>query len=233
MNRALAVVVGLLLVAPALTGLVVADGHDHAQQGAVDRAVGEQVREQNSAPNASATSTPSNASSSGGDVEVVAQVDDAVRVVGFDYNAEAEQFSVDLQNTGDVTSTVTLTEVIGRRQAGSGTFGISVVEVAPGETVTATVSSSRVSGTAAVMVLTQRSVLDGRGVFLQESARDGGNLIKGGASGTDVRAAYIGGAGVVLVGMVLGGWQYLAASNQGVRPADVSPKTNIFGRFRK
>jgi len=237
MRRAFTAFLVVVLLAVSTVGVGTAaavGGHDHAQDTAEDLGdAGHVHAQQNATPTTTSTNGSDDDQASEENSTVVDQVDEDVRVVGYSYDAEAEQFSVELENTGDVTSSVTITEVIGKRQAGAGTFGIAVVEVRPGETVTAQVTASRVSGTAAVMVLTQKSILDGRGTYLQESQRTNTNLIPGGSSGSDVRAAYAGGVVVVALGMLLGGWQYLASSNQGVRPADVTPKTNILGRFRK
>jgi len=213
-SRTRRAVLAVVLAVAVLSGVTPASAQDHAQEPAppqlVDGHVLEQVDDQNA--------TESNASGEGS-TEVVRQVDEDVRVLSYRYDAEAETFFVTLENTGDYSSRVTITEVLTQDRAqGDGSFGISVLNVAPGETVTAKVSVKRV-GLDAVMILTEKSIESGQGTFL--AADSGGPLFQGDATWGDVRAGVF--AAMIAVGSILflGGWQYVATKNTDVEDVEV------------
>lgn len=148
--------------------------------------------------------------------DVVAQVDDRVRVTSYSYDDEAEVMSVTLEHTDPRGSRAwaTLTESVEAQEGGTtGSFGIAQVYINPGETVTAKVDASRNSdGAAIVLVATQRSVNQGRGAFVSDVERPSLGLFEGAATWDLVRLGTIGGTlGVILVA-ILGAWHLVADS---------------------
>lgn len=177
-----------------------------------------------------ATATPTPAAN---ESTVAARVDEDVYVEEFWYNASAQEFHLVLVNDGDRDSTVTITESISRKDAGERRFGIEVVDVDVGATVSTSVSAKRVKGAAAVMVLTEKAIDSGTGLYLQESDTTDTRLIKGGAEGSHVRAGGLGGVGAAVTITVLGAWQYVASRNDDVVDAELEPDTTFLGRFKK
>lgn len=186
------------------------------------------VAAQEGEPTATATPTPAANEST-----VAARVDEDVYVEEFWYNASAQEFHLVLVNDGERDSTVTITESISRKDAGERRFGIEVVDVDVGATVSTSVSAKRVKGAAAVMVLTEKAIDSGTGLYLQESDTTDTRLIKGGADGAHVRAGGLGGVGAAVTITVLGAWQYVASRNDDVVDAELEPDTTFFGRFKK
>lgn len=183
--------------------------------------------------NATTTSTGSEASGGNNTKQVAERIDEDVAVVSYRYNATSETFYVTLENDGEDDSTVTITESISREDAGERRFGIEVVDVEVGETVEVGVSAKRVEGAAAVMILTEKAIESGSGVYLQESKKTDTRLIKGDPTGGQVRsAALFSGFGVVLL-TTLGSWQYVATKNSGSQEAALEPKTTLLGNFRR
>lgn len=165
----------------------------------------------------------------------VAIVDPNLQVVGFRYNASNEMFSIRFRNIDDRNdSTVTVTEVIDRDTKGSSKFGIVQTTIDAGETRWVHVSAGRVDGSAGVMITTIASVAAGEGTLIQESDDEkSAQLIKGGATGADVRAAGLSTGAATCLFILLGAWQFVAWKNGDVKPADMTPKLTIFGRFRE
>jgi len=160
---------------------------------------------------------------------VVAQVDRRIRVIDYRYNASRETFYVTLENIGDRDSELTITEVIGREEAGAGSFGIKRQEIRAGETVEIQVSAKRYSGAAAVMVTTALSIERGTGTYLQEDDRERYRAIKGEPSGAHVRSgALFGGIGSIIV-MILGAWQYVAGKHDDEKNVDLSEDDGFSG----
>jgi archaellum component FlaF (FlaF/FlaG flagellin family) len=167
------------------------------------------------------TSTASTTAAEESSQDVVRQVDEDIRVVGYSYDEEAEEFDVELENRGDSSVEVTITEVITEERAsGSGTFGIRVVEVEPGETVTSTVSVQS-SGLNAVMILTPKSVESGSGTFVSVDGSSGFSLLGGEASwGLIMWAGLI---GIVMTGIVvlIAAWHLVAQKSTDVEEVSV------------
>lgn len=188
-------------------------------------------------PTATATPepTPEANGSSSGDATVIERVDEVLVISGYSYNAEDETFSVTLRHTDPDASgsSITVTEVISQRSAGSGSFGIATLDLDPGEEETIAISASRTNGAAAVMVVSERSVEDRTGTYLQESQRSSGGLISGDASGADVRTAGFFGVFGALIVAFGAAWQRHVLDNRDVADAQLKPKMSIFGRFRK
>jgi hypothetical protein len=181
------------------------------------------------------TPTPNGSSTSSGDATVIERVDNVLVISGYSYDADNETFAVTLRHTDPDASgsSITITEVMSQRDAGSGTFGIATLDLDPGETETIAISAKRTNGAAAVMVVSERSVEDRTGTYLQESRRSSGGLISGRASGADVRTAgFFGVFGALLVAFAAA-WQRHVLDNRDVADAELKPKMSIFGRFRK
>lgn len=178
------------------------------------------------------TATPTS-SSSANESTVVERVDEDLYVESYRYNATSQTFYVTLVNDGDRDSNgVTLTESISREDAGERKFGIAVVDVDAGETVTTSLSAQRVDGAAAVMILSEKAIESGEGTYLQESRQTDNRLIKGGAEGSHVRAGGLFGFSGTLIFVVLGAWQYVASKNNDVVDAELEPETTLLGRFK-
>lgn len=175
----------------------------------------------------------SSSQSGDGNATILATVDSRLVVLSQSYDAEREIMSVTLRNDGDRDSDVTVSEVISRSRAGSGTFGITQTVVEPGETLTVEVSASRVRGAAAVMVLTRESVEDGSGTYLQERPKASGGLLSGDASGGDVRAAVIMTGTGTLVWAVVGAWALVARRNRDVIEVGVSSGSWLRSKINK
>jgi hypothetical protein len=156
-------------------------------------------------------------------------------VESYSYDAENETFAVTLRHTDPDASgsAVTITEVISQRSAGSGTIGIATMDLDPGETERIAISASRTNGAAAVMVVSERSVEDRTGTYLQESRASSGGLIGGSATGADVRTAGFFGVFGALIVAFGAAWQRHVLDNRDVADAKLKPKMSIFGRFRK
>lgn len=155
-----------------------------------------------------------------GNTTVVEQVDEDLRVTDYAYLEGEQLFTVTLENTGDDTSHVTITEAISREAADSGRFGIKSLRVSAGETVTVelTVYTDRPIG---VMVTSRQSVEQGHGTFLAIED-DGIDLIEGGATWSDVRAGGIAGilSTLLIIGLVA--WHRVASKNDDVEDVEVT-----------
>lgn len=211
-SRTTRVVLLVVIAVTVLSGVTsVAATHDHGQIGGAD----ELRYQQDDAQNATDTEN-----ASADDTEVVRKVDEDVRVLSYSYDAESETFRVELENTGDRTARVTLTEVLTPQRAeGDGTFGITVIDVGAGETVTAKVNVKR-EGLDAVMILTDASVENGQGTFL--SVEEGGSIFKGSATWNDVRAGAF--AALLFLGLIviIGAWHHVATKNTDVEDVEVT-----------
>lgn len=161
------------------------------------------------------TPTPTEA---GNETSVVEQVDDRLRVTEFSYNAEEEVMSVTFENIHPRrSSTVTMTEVIDRGTAKSGTFGITRFDVRPGETVTHEVSAKRVDGSAAVMITTELSVEQNTGTFLSENRET--DVYKGDPSWAHVNFAAVVGIILAVAIALIAIWRYYAKKDHSVAEA--------------
>jgi hypothetical protein len=188
-------------------------------------------------PTATATPepTPTASSNDSGRETVIERVDEVLVIESYSYDAENETFSVTLRHTDPEASvsSITITEVISQRDAGSGSFGIATLDLDPGETETISISAKRTNGAAAVMVVSERSIEDQTGTYLQESRKSSGGLISGSASGADVRSAGLFGVFGALLVAFAAAWQRHVLDNRDVADAQLKPKMSIFGRFRR
>lgn len=184
---------------------------------------------------ANSTSTPT--SSSGSDREVVADVDSRISILSYSYDRGNETMSIELQNRGESSADVTITEIVTPENAKgsktSMTFGIQIVEVGAGETVTARVDVRDRGDAAGVTVTTSESVETGSGEALIVDLDSSTSILKGPATPGQVRAGALSGGLGTLVLVVLGAWQYVAIRNEDVQEAKLEPKLSVFGRFRE
>lgn len=150
---------------------------------------------------------------------VIAQVDEHVRVLEFAYSDDEGVFSIALENTGDEVSRVTITEAIGPERAGAGSFTIETYRVSAGERIVAQVDAERSSGSAGVMITTQRSLAAGQGTFLQD--REELTLFDGEATWGDVRAAVVFGMPSGALFALLGAWAYVSRKHKTVNLVDI------------
>jgi hypothetical protein len=142
---------------------------------------------------------------------VVAEVDDQLRVLGYSYDDDDETMTVVLEarEGGSTRSQVTISEVISSRTAqGSGSFGVEQVSLEPGEEIAVSVSAQRVDGTAAVMIVSQRSLRRGQGTFVSDS--DSVSLFTGPATWGYVRLSSIAAAAGAVIVVLLGSWHIIA-----------------------
>lgn len=149
---------------------------------------------------------------------VEAEVDSQIRVLEYRYlpgGDDAGKMLISLENTGDSVTEVTLTELIDPSD-GSGSFGVDVVTVRPGETVEASVDVELRDGSAGVMIVTPESIAAGTGTHVSHQERETG-LISGAATWGDVRAAVIGTALFAAMLVVLGAWEAIYRKH---RPAE-------------
>jgi len=166
------------------------------------------------------TTAVSGGSGGDGGTTVVAQVDGDVRVLDYSYQEAAEVMSVEIENTGSTSSTVTITEAISADQTGAGTFGIEVVSLDDGETVTVEVSVASTGGSAGVMITTEESVEQGTGTYLQVDL-GGTSLFDGSAGWGEVRAGVFTTLLFCLAVTVLAGWHVVASRHETVQEVDV------------
>lgn len=154
------------------------------------------------------------------DSTVVEQVDDDVRVTDYDYDEGNETFSVELDNRGDSTSTVTLTESISSDQSGGGSFGIEQTRLYANEETTVEVDVSSDGRSAGVMITTQESLDAGTGTYLQEDT--GMSLLDGSATWRDVQIGV--GAGIVatILMTMLVAWHVVARQSVNYEEVDLA-----------
>lgn len=160
--------------------------------------------------NETATTTEAPANES----DAVVYVDDVVKVTDYSYDAEREMFRVVLENEGDTTRQVTITEVIQARDEASGSMGVQMLSLSPGER-TVEVPVTKTDGSAAVMIVTRQSLERGEGTFLRVGD-DLPSIFSGDATWGYVRLGGLGGAGGVIILAILLGWHRVADSNDSV-----------------
>ena len=175
------------------------------------------------------TETPDDESAEGGaggaqtnsSSEVVAEVDDQLRVSSYRYNASSETFVVSLENHGEEESSVTITEWMSEDASATGRFGIELVTVPAGETITAKIDLRTGRDPPAVMLVTSRSAEKGHGTFLEADETESGGLFSGVPTWTDVWV----GVGVAILFMavvvVLGVWYVVARESNDVAEVNV------------
>lgn len=146
--------------------------------------------------------------------DLVAQVDEDVRVESYSYDEDNETFSIVFSSVGDESADVTVTEVISQRDGSSGTFGVEQFSIRPGETVEITIDAELTRGDAAVMIVTQKSLDNGEGTFLQYDS--GSAWLTGAATWDLIRLSALGGIlGVVILVIILT-WHKIADSNDAI-----------------
>lgn len=168
--------------------------------------------------NASATG-----SSNGADEprEVVRDVDKYVSVVAYDYDKEAEEFSVTLDHSHSGTSLVRISEVVDiNADSASRSYGMREVRLRGEETVTVTVPVQMVGSNAGVTLQTQRSVRNQQFEVLVWEG-EGGSLINREANWGDVHIAYIWMTIVGLVISAIAAWYVVAKKNRDVNEVPV------------
>lgn len=176
------------------------------------------VAAQNGEENATATETPALGEGSNYDVK---QLDSSISIVNHRYDEGTETFYVKLKNRGDSTVSVTVTEVLSKREASSsGRFGITRPRVEAGGTRVASISVSKKGG-AAVMLTTEESIDNREGVYI--AADTGGSLFEGSGSWADVRVGVLASAGVLTMFLLLAAWQYVATEHDDVEDLEVAP----------
>lgn len=149
---------------------------------------------------AAQNATTNNATDTGSETsDVVAEVDDRLRITSYEYDADNETMFVTLEHTdpSGERAWVTLTESIEVEGSGStGAFGINRVYVNAGDTVRAQVSADRNSdGAAIVLVASERSVEQGTGAFVSDVDEPSLNLFTGAATWGLVRLSALGASG--------------------------------------
>ena len=161
--------------------------------------------------------------------QVVAEVDEDIRVL--DYGLEGDDtFWLTLENTGDRSTKVTVTEAISGDRVGSGRFGIEQLRIGSGEQVRVEVSIDPSEDTKGVMITTPKSVNQGRGTFLQID--DSPTLFDFGASWNTVRVAYLAGVLCVLAAILGGAWWLVSARREDVDEADLDPDQSMWGALK-
>ena len=153
--------------------------------------------------------------------EVVTEVDRQVRVTNYSYSEEDEIMAVELEHVdpGGSTARLTLTELI-EGSSGSGTFGVEQLRLRPGETATVEVDVRMRSGTAGVMIVTQRSLQNGNGAFVTTGSDL--QLFEGPASWQDVRVGVLVGVGVTMLGTLLVSWRVVARKDSSYQEVELT-----------
>lgn len=151
---------------------------------------------------------------------VVAEVDSSIRVTDYDYNDEREAMIIGLENVGDEPVQLTATEVIQQREGSSGTFGVERVTIQDGEKIEIEVSAKKVRGDAAVMLVTEESLDQGRGTFVSVSERAGPTTVEGDPSWGTVQWA--GAVGILFTGVVMlvASWASVSEEHDDVEEVD-------------
>jgi len=166
------------------------------------------------------TTTTAEANSSESDV--VAEVDGQVRVAAYEYDSDREVMSVTVEHVDEAGSTasLTFTEVIDSRDGSSGSFGVEQLRLRPGETATVHVNAKQVDGTAAVMIVSQESLSEGRGVFVKEG-KIPSSLFDGRPTWGDVRAAAFFGIVMSIFALLIASWYQIASKETGYQEAEI------------
>lgn len=162
--------------------------------------------------------------------DVVADVDEDVRVLDYGLEDGGATFWLELENRGDRSSKVTVTEAISGDATGAGRFGIEQVRVGSDEQVRVAVSINPDADTKGVMITTSKSVAEGRGTYLQID--DSPQMFDFGASWNTVRVAYLAGVIVVLCAIIGGAWWLVSARREDVEDADLDPDQTMWGALK-
>lgn len=198
LGRDRAIRIGILLLVLGLSGLLVFGG---ALAGIAPAAAQE-----------SESGSSEDPSGSEGNVSTATQqLDQQVRVGEYSYDAEREIFTIELQHTapeGEIAR-ITATELVS--ESGAGSFGVRQLRLSPGETVEIEVSVKDKSGSnPGVMIVSQRSLQEGSGVYLIEESSLG--IFTGDATWSLVRVSAVGAIGGLLA--LLLGMSWLVISSK-------------------
>jgi len=117
---------------------------------------------------------------------VYADVDSQIRVMSWEYDDEAEMFTIVLSNDGSDRSRVSIMEIIELDGDREGALGFRDVSVRADETVEVEISAQLDSGAAGVTVMTEESINNGEVIPIIYD--DGGiSWVDGAATWTDVQ----------------------------------------------
>ena len=169
------------------------------------------------APVAGQSSSSSAANSS----EIVTEVDRQIRVTNYSYSEDEEIMTIELQHVdpGGSTARLTITELI-ESSGGSGTFGVEQLRLRPGETARVDVDVKMRSGTAGVMIVTQRSLQNGNGAFVTTGSDL--QLFNGPATWQDVRVGVLVGVVFTMLGTLLVSWRVVARKDSSYQEVSLS-----------
>lgn len=133
-------------------------------------------------PTANNTTTAGEAGSGDGDVtSVVARIDEDLRVTAYGYDNSEGVFWIEIENTRDRPSAVTVSGVIDAEGAGAGSVAIRQFIIRPG---TERVRIDLGPNTERAVTITSRKSLEqGRGVYLSKEPNDNPFSAFGGTSG--------------------------------------------------
>ena len=146
---------------------------------------------------------------------VVTDVDEQLRVTSYSYDDDAGIMTIGLENHGDSRSVATVTEVISDRAAeGSGTFGVEQLRIQSGESVEVDVAVDRVDGTAAVMIVSQRSLERGTGAFVADQDASATSTFDGAPTWNDVRLGVGFGIVISLLVVLIAAWHVVRDSER-------------------
>lgn len=191
-----------------------------------------------SSPGSQPVGTPTGNETTGNhtNTSIVAQVDDDVSVLSYSYSKDEETMTVRLRNDGTDRAEVTLTEIVNANDMSGDksalTFGIEMITMRAHSTVSVEVDVADRGRMAGVTVVTRTSAEAGSGKALTYDLNRGGRLIKGEATGGDVRSGvFFGGFGALMLAGAAA-WQRKATRNADVKDARLRPKLNVWGVFR-
>lgn len=162
--------------------------------------------------------------------EVVAEVDEDVRVTDYGYDDGNATFWVALSHVGSRSSRVTITEAITGDESGAGTFGIEQVRVRPDEQLVVHVSIDPNADPKGVMITTSKSINKGQGTYLQLDS--GGSLFDFAASWGIVRVAWLFGVTASFGALFGGAWWLVSSRHEDAADADLDPDQTLWGGLR-
>lgn len=126
------------------------------------------------------------------------RVDSQLVLLGWQYNAETDTFTLEMENEGDRPATITITEST-QQEAGSAQISILNERILPGET-TLTVPVTPQAGEAAVILTTSESLEQGTGTVVSTGIYQPGPWTQ-----TSPTAGWAGGITIMLGMTVLAG----------------------------
>lgn len=150
---------------------------------------------------------------------VLAQIDEDVRVTEARYDPVNETFFVTVVNKGDRRANLRMTEMIDVSQEREEPIGIRKLSLRGGEEVVVQIDAIMSSGSAGIMVYTDRSVDKGSAEPIQY--HQGFNLVDGPASWTDVTVGVVTALGFALLGLLYGIWEIVARKNKDVTKVQI------------